>query len=106
MPVEVDESDLEDVGFEDKCLTMVSQIEDQSIWVINHQAQKTVRQEISAEFLSMVERLDNLDPADFNWRLEKEATAFEEALIKLMSAEEDVETNAPQVPVFDFRVKY
>ena len=43
----------------------------------------------------MIDRLDNLDTQDFNWRLEKEANAFEEALCKLMSAEEDVETNAP-----------
>ena len=54
----------------------------------------------------MVERLDNLDTQDFNFRLEKEAVAFEEAFIKLMAAEEGEETNAPQVPVFDFRVKY
>ena len=34
----------------------------------------------------MVERLDNLDTQDFNYRLEKEAAAFEQAFVKLMSA--------------------
>lgn len=106
IPVETPESDLEDIPFEDKCLSMVAKIEDQRIWVINHLAQKTVRSDISAEFRGMVDRLDNLDTQDFNFRLEKEANAFEELLIKLMDAQEGVETNAPQVPVFDFRVKY
>lgn len=56
----------------------------------------------------MVDRLDNLDTSDFNWRLEKEAAAFEEAFINLMdtNVEEGADTNTPQVPVFDFRVKY
>ena len=36
IPVEVDESDLEDMPFDDRCLTMVSKIEDQRVWVINH----------------------------------------------------------------------
>ena len=106
IPAETPESDLEDIPFEDKCLSMVAKIEDQRIWVINHLAQKTVRSDISAEFRGMVDRLDNLDTQDFNFRLEKEANAFEELLIKLMDAQEGVETNAPQVPVFDFRVKY
>ena len=34
----------------------------------------------------MVDRLDNLDTQDFNYRMEKEASAFEKAFIKLMSA--------------------
>ena len=48
-------------------------------------AQKTLRQELSAEFRQYCERLDNLDTQDFNFRLEKEATAFEEALLKLVA---------------------
>ena len=36
IPVEVEESELEDVAFEDKCLTLATKIEDQRIWVINH----------------------------------------------------------------------
>lgn len=70
---EVNESELEDIPFEDKCLQVVSKNEDQQIWVINHLAQKTVRQELSAEFRGMCDRLDNLDTQDFNFRLEKEA---------------------------------
>ena len=106
IPVETPESDLEDIPVEDSCLSMVAKIEDQRIWVSNQLAQKTVRSDISAEFRGMVDRLDNLDTQDFNFRLEKEANAFEELLSKLMDAQEGVETNAPQVPVFDFRVKY
>jgi len=41
--VEVDESELEDIPFEDRCLQIVSKSEDQQIWVINHLAQKTLR---------------------------------------------------------------
>ena len=48
--VEVNESELEDIPFEDKCLTLQAKQEDQNIWVINHLVQKTLRQEISAEF--------------------------------------------------------
>ena len=59
--VEIDESELDDIPFEDRCLAMASKIEDQQIWVINHLANKTVRQEISAEFRGSAERLDNLD---------------------------------------------
>ena len=104
--VEVEESELEDIPFEDKCLQMNTKIEDQNIWVINHLAQKTLRQEISAEFRSMNDRLDNLDTQDFNFRLEKEAEAFEKAFLELL---EDVPSNkvkGPKVPVFDFRPKY
>ena len=104
--VEVDESELEDIPFEDKCLQVVTKMEDQQIWVINHLAQKTVRQELSAEFRGLCDRLENLDTQDFNFRLEKEAAAFEEALIKLMEDKPENESNAPKVPVFDFRPTY
>lgn len=36
--VEVNESELEDIPFEDKCLTLQAKQEDQNIWVINHLA--------------------------------------------------------------------
>ena len=80
-----------------------------------------MRSEISAEFRAMVDRLDNLDTQDFNWRLEKEANAFEEAFMKLLTIEQDQEeeeqeeqeditavekATVPKVPIFDFRVKY
>ena len=69
-----------------------------------------MRKDISAEFRASVNRLDNLDTQDFNFRLEKEAAAFEMALVKLMDNGQKkdgvVYTNVPQVPIFDFRVKY
>lgn len=40
---EVIESELDDIPFEDKCLQVVTQLEDQNIWVINHLASKTLR---------------------------------------------------------------
>ena len=104
--VDVPESDLEDIPFEDKCVQIVTKQEDQQIWVINHLAQKTLRQEISAEFRASNDRLDNLDTQDFNFRLEKEAVAFEDALLKLMADIPDNESKAPKMPVFDFRPKY
>jgi len=41
--VEVNESELEDIPFEDKCLTLQAKQEEQNIWVINHMVQKTLR---------------------------------------------------------------
>ena len=53
-----------------------------------------------------VERLENVDAGDFNWRLEKEAANFEEAFLKLMDDDPENTSNAPKVPVFDYRPKY
>lgn len=36
--VNIDESTLEDVPFDDRCLKMVTKSGDQQIWVINHLA--------------------------------------------------------------------
>lgn len=36
--VEINESELEDIPFEDKCLSLQAKQEDQNIWVINHLA--------------------------------------------------------------------
>ena len=36
--VDINESDLEDIQFDDKCLTMNTKLDDQHIWVINHMA--------------------------------------------------------------------
>ena len=35
---DVAESDLEDIPFEDKCLSVACKLESQNIWVINHLA--------------------------------------------------------------------
>lgn len=75
--------------------------------MLNHLAQKTLRTELSAEFRAMSDRLEHLDAQDFNYRLEKEATSFEQNFIKLLSNKpEYAELNTPKVPVFDFRPKY
>ena len=105
--VEVNESDLEDIPFEDRCLQSVTKIDDQQIWVLNHLAQKTLRQEISQEFRAMSDRLEHLDAQDFNYRLEKEAEAFEQAFMDLLSESNKEKTpGLPSIPVFDFRPKY
>ena len=61
---------------------------------------------MSDAFRLFVERLENLDAGDFNWRLEKEAGNFEEAFLKLLDDDPDNKSNAPKVPVFDYRPKY
>ena len=104
IPWEGNESDLDDIPFEDKCMSAVCRKDNQKIWVINHLAQKTLRHDIGNEFRALNDRLDNLDSQDFSFRLEKEAAAFEELFLELLA---DNETNAdvktPKVPVFDFR---
>ena len=65
-----------------------------------------MRTEISAEFRGSVDRLDNLDTQDFNFRLEKEAQNFEELLLGLLADKEHNDSKAPRVPVFNFRPKY
>ena len=76
-------------------------------WVLNHLASKTLRQEISAEFRAMSDRLEHLDTQDFNYRLEKEAAAFEQNFLDLLGDKpEFADLNTPKVPVFDFRPKY
>ena len=77
IPVEVNESDLDDIPFEDRCLQSLTKQEDQQIWVFNQLAQKTLRTDLSNEFRNMCERLEHIDTSDFNYRLEKEAAAFE-----------------------------
>ena len=61
---------------------------------------------MSDAFRMFVERLENVDAGDFNWRLEKEATNFEEAFLKLVDDDPENTSNAPKVPVFDYRPKY
>lgn len=51
--------------------------------------------------------MDGLDTQDFNFRLEKEAAAFEQAFLDLLAdVPENVDSKLPKVPVFDFRPKY
>ena len=104
IPWDGNESDLDDIPYEDKCMSSVCKKENQKIWVINHMAQKSLRHDIGNEFRALNDRLDNLDAQDFAFRLEKEAAAFEELFLELLADNEtnkDVKT--PKVPVFDFR---
>lgn len=101
------ESDLDDIPFEDRCLQINAQTDSQKIWIVNNLANKTLRNELSTEFRNFVEKLENVDSADFNFRLEKESLAFEEAFLQLFSDEdEENKSDAPRVPVFDYRPKY
>jgi len=108
-PIEVEfiESDLEDIPFEDRCLSSMTKVDDKQIWVLNHLAQKTLRADISAEFRALSDRLEHLDTQDFNYRLEKEAATFEENFMNLLSDKPEFASfKTPKVPVFDFRPKY
>ena len=96
---QVDEFD--DIAFEDKVLAIETAKDDKKIWVLNHLAAKTLRNDIANEFRSMSEKLESVDNSDFQFRMEKEAAAFEEKFIKLFSDESD--SNAPKVPVFSYR---
>ena len=101
------ESDLDDIPFEDRCLQINAQTDSQKIWIVNNLANKTLRNELSTEFRNFVEKLENVDSADFNFRMEKESLAFEEAFLQLFSDEdEENKSDAPRVPVFDYRPKY
>lgn len=75
--------------------------DDKKIWVLNHLAAKTLRNDIANEFRACTDKLDSVDGADFSFRMEKEAQAFEAKFISLFSYESD--SNAPKVPVFDYR---
>ena len=96
---QVDEFD--DIGFEDKVLAIETAKDDKKIWVLNHLAAKTLRNDIANEFRNMSEKLESIDKSDFEFRMEKEAAAFEEKFIQLFSDESD--SNAPKVPVFSYR---
>ena len=96
---QVDEFD--DIAFEDKVLAIETAKDDKKIWVLNHLAAKTLRNDIANEFRNMSEKLESVDNSDFQFRMEKEAAAFEEKFIKLFSDESD--SNAPKVPVFSYR---
>jgi len=93
--------ELEDVAFEDKYLSFETQKDAEKIWVINRLAAKTQLKEIGNEFRQLADKLDSVDATDFNFRLEKEAQAFEDKFLALFA--ETSESNAPKVPVFSYR---
>lgn len=89
--------------FEDKCLKFNCMTDEQSIWVINDCVDKAIRADIAKEFKDSVDRLEHIDQADFNFRLEKEAANFLSKFIALFSDDPQNTSNAPKVPVFEFR---
>ena len=93
--------EFDDVVFEDKVLSFDTQKDDKKIWVLNHQAAKTLRGDIATEFRAVADKLDSVDATDFNFRMDKEAKAFEAKFLKLFS--DDSKANAPKVPVFSYR---
>ena len=106
IPDETPESDLDDIPFEDRCLQINASTDTQKIWIVNNLANKTLRHELSGELRNYVEKLEHVDSADFNFRLDKECALFEEAFFKLFEDSPENQTSAPKVPVFDYRPKY
>ena len=92
------ESDLEEVPFEDKCMSVFTNVNDQQIWAINQQASRALRKYLASELKSFNSRLDSVDIDDFYYKLEREATRFEDAFCELYSQKD--------IPVFNFRPKY
>lgn len=93
--------ELEDVPFEDKYLSFETQKDGDKIWIINRLASKNQLKDIGNEFRQLADKLDSVDSIDFNFRLEKEAQAFEDKFLALFA--EDSQSNAPKVPVFSYR---
>ena len=92
---------MEDLPNDDKCLSLETSKGDKKIWVLNHLAAKTLRDDISKEMRTVIEKLESIESVDFTFRMEKEAAAFEEKFLKLF--DEDSQSNAPKVPVFAYR---
>ena len=92
---------MDDIANDDKVLSFETSKDTKKIWVLNHLAAKTLREDISKEMRTVIEKLDSIDGVDFAFRMEKEAAAFEEKFLKLF--DEDSESNAPKVPVFAYR---
>ena len=92
---------MDDIPFDDKVLSFETAKDGKKIWVLNHLAAKTLREDIAKEFKPMVEKLDVVEFVDFIHDIEKQAKSFEEKFIKLFGEESD--SNAPKVPVFAYR---
>lgn len=52
---------------------------------------------------SIVDRLEAIDQQEFLDAVEKEAVRFENAFIKLFEDSASNDSNAPRVPVFDYK---
>ena len=92
---------MEDIANDDKVLSFETTKDGKTVWVLNHLAAKTLREDISKEMRTVIEKLESIDGVDFAFRMEKEAAAFEEKFLKLF--DEENQSNAPKVPVFAYR---
>ena len=92
---------MDDIPFDDKVLSLETAKDGKKIWVFNHLAAKTLREDIAKEFKATVEKLDVVEYVDFIHDIEKQARQFEEKFIKLF--DDASESNAPKVPVFAYR---
>ena len=92
---------MDDIPFNDTCLSFETAKDGKKIWVFNHLAAKALREDIVRELKPMCEKLDVVENGDFLHDVEKQAKAFEEKFIKLF--DEDNLSNAPKVPVFAYR---
>ena len=92
---------MDDIPFDDKVLSFETAKDGKKIWVFNHLAAKTLREDIAKEFKATVEKLDVVEFVDFIHDIERQAKIFEDKFIKLFNDEN--ESNAPKVPVFAYR---
>jgi hypothetical protein len=76
---------------------------DQKIWVINQQADRALRNDLALEMRVIIDRLDAVTTHEMLQAVEEEAVRFEGAFIKLFEDSEANDSEAPKVPVFDFR---
>ena len=77
---------MDDIPFDDKVLSFETSKDGKKIWVFNHLAAKTLREDIAKEFKATVEKLDVVEYVDFIHDIEKEARKFEEKLTETLKA--------------------
>lgn len=102
IPMEYNEDELEEVPFEDKCATVDTVAEGQSIWVINQAADRAIRNDIAVEMRGILDRLEAVEQSEFLQAVEREAVRFEKAFLELFIEDPDNNSDAPKVPIFDF----
>ena len=103
IPMNFNEDDLEEIPFEDKCASIDTTMQQQRIWAINQQADRAIRNDLALEMRSIVDRLEAIDQHEFLVAVEEEAVRFENAFLKLFEDISSNDSNAPKVPVFDFK---
>ena len=103
IPMNFNEDDLDEIPFEDKCASIDTVIQQQRIWAINQQVDRAVRNDLALEMRSIVDRLEAIDQHEFLVSVEEEAVRFENAFLKLFEDSPNNDSNAPKVPVFDFK---